>query len=86
MASSCAPKDYVSQLSSQLQSQAGTTGEQSACVVDALFTLITTDDDVLTQAASDKDTADWPQAQRDAFKNALLTCVPEDLAEKIINL
>jgi hypothetical protein len=84
--SACEPVDYVAQLGANLQRQADTTDEQSTCVVKALDSLLVSDAEVLAQAASDKDTVDWPQPQQDAFKNALLTCVPEDVAQKIIEL
>jgi hypothetical protein len=81
----CEPAAYVDQTTSTIVSQSGATQEQATCVLHAVDKLFVADDAVLTQAAGNGATAEWPAAEHDRFSAAVKTCVPDDLAAKIVD-
>jgi hypothetical protein len=81
----CEPAAYVDQTTSSIVSQSGATQEQATCVLHAVDKLFVADDAVLTQAAGNGATAEWPTAEHDRFSAAVKTCVPDDLAAKIVD-
>ena len=82
---SCEPKAYVDQTISSLAQQSGATQDQATCVLHAVDKLFVGDDAVLTQAAGNGAVAEWPAAEHDRFAAAVKTCVPDDLAAKIVD-
>ena len=81
----CEPAAYVDQTASSIETQSGATKEQAMCVLKAVDKLFVSDDAVLSQAASNTATAEWPAAEHDRFSAAVKTCVPDDLAAKIVD-
>jgi len=81
----CEPAAYVDQTASSIESQSGATKDQAMCVLKAVDKLFVSDDAVLSQAASSTATAEWPTAEHDRFSAAVKTCVPDDLAAKIVD-
>jgi hypothetical protein len=82
---SCEPAAYVSQTTESLAAQSGATKDQATCVLHAVDKLFVADDAVLTQAAGNGAISEWPAPQHDAFSAAVKTCVPDDLATKIVD-
>jgi hypothetical protein len=82
---SCEPAAYVDQTTSSIVSQSGATQDQATCVLHAVDKLFVADDAVLTQAAGTGATAEWPTPEHDRFAAAVKTCVPDDLAAKIVD-
>jgi hypothetical protein len=82
---SCEPGTYVSQTISSLVQQSGATQDQATCVLHAVDKLFVADDAVLTQAAGNGAVSEWPAAEHDRFAAAVKTCVPDDLAAKIVD-
>jgi hypothetical protein len=81
----CEPSEYVTQTIASLVQQSGASQDQATCVLHAVDQLFVADDAVLTQASSSGSTAEWPAAEHDKFSNAVKTCVPDDLAAKIVD-
>jgi hypothetical protein len=81
----CEPAAYVDQTTSSIVAQSGATKDQAACVLHAVDKLFVADDAVLTQAAGNAATAEWPAGEHDRFSAAVKTCVPDDLAAKIVD-
>jgi hypothetical protein len=81
----CEPNDYVTQTIASLVQQSGATEDQATCVLHAVDQLFVSDEAVLTQAAGNGATSEWPAAEHDKFSNAVKTCVPDDLAAKIVD-
>ncbi len=81
----CEPAAYVTQTTASIVQQSGATQEQAACVLTAVDKLFATDDAVLSQAASPTATKDWPAAEHQKFSDAVKSCVPDELAEKIVD-
>jgi hypothetical protein len=81
----CEPAAYVDQTTSSIVSQSGATQDQATCVLHAVDKLFVADDAVLTQAAGNGATAEWPTPEHDRFAAAVKTCVPDDLAAKIVD-
>jgi hypothetical protein len=79
----CEPAAYVSQTTAAIVQASGATQDQATCVLSAVDKLFASDDAVLAQAASQAATEDWPTAEHQKFHDAVRTCVPEDLAQKI---
>src|SRR4051794_33646779 len=79
----CEPASYVSQTKAAIAQESGATQDQAACVLTAVDKLFSTDDAVLSQAASQTATESWPAAEHQKFHDAVRSCVPEELAEKI---
>ena len=65
--------------------QSGATQDQATCVLHAVDKLFVADDAVLTQASGNGAIAEWPTAEHDKFAAAVKTCVPDDLAAKIVD-
>ncbi len=82
---SCEPQEYVTQTIASLVQQSGATEDQATCVVHAVDKLFAADDAVLTEAAGNGATAEWPVAEHDKFSNAVKSCVPDDIAAKIVD-
>ena len=82
---SCEPKAYTDQTISSLAQQSGATQDQATCVLHAVDKLFVADDAVLTQAAGNGAIAEWPTPEHDRFAAAVKTCVPDDLATKIVD-
>jgi hypothetical protein len=81
----CEPGAYVNQTVDSLVQQSGATKDQATCVLHAVNKLFVADDAVLTQAAGTGAVAEWPAAEHDRFSAAVKTCVPDDLAAKIVD-
>jgi hypothetical protein len=81
----CEPQTYVDQTTASIMQQSGATKDQATCVLHAVNKLFVTDDAVLTQATGNAATAEWPAAEHDRFSAAVKTCVPDDLATKIVD-
>ncbi len=81
----CEPAAYVDSTTSSIVSQSGATKDQATCVLHAVDKLFVADDAVLTQAAGNGATAEWPAPEHDRFSAAVKTCVPDDLAAKIVD-
>jgi hypothetical protein len=82
---SCEPQAYVDQTVSSLVAQSGATKDQATCVLHAVDKLFVADDAVLTQASDNGSIAEWPATEHDKFAAAVKTCVPDDLAAKIVD-
>ena len=82
---SCEPQAYVDQTTSSLQAQSGATKDQATCVLHAVDKLFVADDAVLTQASGNDAISEWPTPEHDKFSAAVKTCVPDDLAAKIVD-
>lgn len=82
---SCEPQEYVTQTISSLVQQSGATQDQATCVLHAVDQLFVADDAVLTQAAGNGSTSEWPAAEHDKFSAAVKSCVPDDIAAKIVD-
>jgi hypothetical protein len=81
----CQPASYVSQTTAAIVQESGATQDQATCVLSAVDKLFATDDAVLTQATEQGSAEDWPAAEHQKFHDAVRSCVPEDLTEKIVN-
>jgi hypothetical protein len=81
----CEPASYLTATTDTIVQQSGATKEQATCVVKAVDQLFVTDDAVVAQAAGDAATKDWPAPEHDKFTAAVATCVPADLAAKIVD-
>src|SRR4051812_39193911 len=81
----CEPAAYVDQTTTSIVAQSGATKDQATCVLHAVDKLFVGDDAVLTQAAGNAATAEWPAGEHDRFSAAVKTCVPDDLAAKIVD-
>jgi hypothetical protein len=81
----CEPASYVSQTTTAIVQESGATQAQAACVLSAVDKLFATDDAVLTQATEQGSAEAWPAAEHQKFHDAVRSCVPEDLAEKIVD-
>ena len=83
--STCEPAAYISQTTANLSEASGATQEQATCTLHAVDKLLASDEAVLTQAATNSSPKDWPAGELQRFTDAVKTCVPDDLATKIIN-
>jgi hypothetical protein len=81
----CQPAQYVSQTEAAIVQESGATQDQAKCVLSAVDKLFATDDAVLSQAVSQTAAEDWPSAEHQKFHDAVRSCVPEDLTEKIVD-
>jgi hypothetical protein len=81
----CQPASYMTQTSAAIAQESGATQDQATCVLTAVDKLFATDDAVLSQAASQTSAENWPTAEHQKFHDAVRSCVPEDLTEKIVD-
>jgi hypothetical protein len=81
----CQPASYMTQTAAAIVQESGATQDQATCVLTAVDKLFATDDAVLSQAASQTSAESWPAAEHQKFHDAVRSCVPEDLTEKIVD-
>jgi hypothetical protein len=80
----CEPVSYAETQIEAIVSLASTSEEDAACIVAANNALLRDDDAVLALAAGDLSPAEWPAAERDKLRATLVTCVPGDVADRLL--
>jgi hypothetical protein len=80
----CAPQAYVDSQVEQIVSEAGATEDQATCVVHASLDVLRQHPELLTLAAGETPTAQWPEEAKSVLRTAIGTCVPSAMADTIV--